>query len=60
MVSRSVSGMVSSSVGSSMVTSVSMKSLLKSTPAAFRSSSNRVKMATSSPVDRSAVFMRLW
>ena len=52
--------MVSSSVGSESSRTAETKSQLISTPAARMSSCSLLNVATSSPVDRSAVFMRLW
>ena len=57
---RSVSGMVSSSDGSSSWMQNSVKSFSKSIPAALMSASSFSKMAISAPEERSAVFMRLW
>ena len=55
---RSLSGMVSSSVGASMAITALTKSLVKLMPASRTRSLASLKMRTSSPVLRSAVFMR--
>ena len=59
-VSRSMSGIVSSRVGASMVRQKEQKLLVNSMPESRISCCRASKMAISLPEDRSAVFIRLW